>query len=106
AWARTPAEGCAGARELADALRRFVEAKPIRARRPTLGQRLRKWCRRHAGVVATACGALFVLLAVVAVGATVAALREQTLKVQAEERAQAEKEAREERDVTLYFQRI
>jgi cytochrome c-type biogenesis protein CcmH/NrfG len=48
---------------LADDLRRFLEDKPIRARRPTLYQRLTKWGRRHKGVVGTAVAAL--LLAVV-----------------------------------------
>jgi serine/threonine protein kinase len=41
----------ATARELADDLRRFLVHEPIRARRATPAQRLRKWARRHPSVV-------------------------------------------------------
>src|SRR5262249_10775240 len=40
-------ERYATAQELADDLRRFLQHEPIRARRPTLGQRLWKWALRH-----------------------------------------------------------
>jgi tetratricopeptide (TPR) repeat protein len=48
---KNPAERYATAQELADDLRRFVEDKPIRAKRPTLVQRAAKWRRRHPAVV-------------------------------------------------------
>jgi serine/threonine protein kinase len=54
----------ATAQELADDLRRFLEDKPIRARRPTLWQRARKWARRHRPVVIA--GLAVLLLGVVA----------------------------------------
>jgi serine/threonine protein kinase/Flp pilus assembly protein TadD len=64
AMAKEPDERYATAGELAADLRCFLEDKPIRARSPTLGQRLTKWARRHrplvvAGVVVllTALGA-------------------------------------------------
>lgn len=41
----------ATAQELADDLRRFLEDKPIRARRPSWAQRTRQWGRRHKPVV-------------------------------------------------------
>jgi serine/threonine protein kinase/formylglycine-generating enzyme required for sulfatase activity len=41
----------ATAQELADDLRRFLEDKPIQAKRPTLLQRAAKWARRHKTVV-------------------------------------------------------
>jgi serine/threonine protein kinase len=44
----------ATAQELADDLRRFLEDKPIRAKRPTAWQRTRKWVRRHQAMVVTA----------------------------------------------------
>ena len=44
---KNPADRYATAQELADDLRRFLDDQPIRARRPTLLQRLRKWGRRH-----------------------------------------------------------
>jgi serine/threonine protein kinase len=55
AMAKSPAERYATAQELADDLQRFLEDKPIKARRSTIVQRIRKWARRKpalAGVVA------------------------------------------------------
>jgi eukaryotic-like serine/threonine-protein kinase len=52
--AKNPAERYDTAQELADDLRRFLEDRPIRARRPTLVQRTAKWSRRHKPVVAAA----------------------------------------------------
>jgi serine/threonine protein kinase len=54
----------ATAQDLADDLGRFLEDKPIRARRPTLVQRARKWARRHKALVVA--GQAVLLLAVVA----------------------------------------
>jgi tetratricopeptide (TPR) repeat protein/serine/threonine protein kinase len=51
AMEKNPAERYATAQELADDLGRFLEDKPIRARRPTLAQRAAKWRRRHPAVV-------------------------------------------------------
>jgi WD40 repeat protein/serine/threonine protein kinase len=64
AMEKSPADRYATAQEFADDLRRFLEDRAIRARRPTLVQRLRKWGRRHPGVVLTA-GLAAVLLALV-----------------------------------------
>jgi serine/threonine protein kinase/Flp pilus assembly protein TadD len=54
------------AQELADDLRRFLEDKPVRARRPSLLERTRKWARRHRAVVWSAAVALLAALAVLA----------------------------------------
>src|SRR5260370_12007390 len=51
AMAKVPEERYASAQELADDLRRFLEDKPIKARRPSLRQRVAKWARRHKTVV-------------------------------------------------------
>ncbi len=51
ALAKSPAERYASARELADDLSRFLHDQPIRARRATAAQRLRKWARRHPSIV-------------------------------------------------------
>src|SRR5262249_20207019 len=58
-----PAERYATAQELADDLRCWLSDQPIRARRPSLGQRARKWARRHRPLVGAA--ALVLLLAAV-----------------------------------------
>jgi serine/threonine protein kinase/Tfp pilus assembly protein PilF len=63
---KNPADRYATAQELADDLRRFLEDRPIRARRLTLLQIMRKWARRHQAVVSTASAAGAVLLAVLA----------------------------------------
>jgi serine/threonine protein kinase/Tfp pilus assembly protein PilF len=66
AMAKFPAERYASAQELADDLRRFLEDKPIRARRPTPWQRLARWSRRHKPVViVTGLAALLILLVTV-----------------------------------------
>jgi serine/threonine protein kinase len=54
ALGKEPADRYATAQELADDLQRFVENRPIRARRPTLAERLRKWARRHPSLVVAA----------------------------------------------------
>ena len=62
----------ATAQELANDLRRFLEDKPIQARRPSAWQRARKWVRRHQGMVTTAAVAaaisLLTVMAALAVG--------------------------------------
>jgi WD40 repeat protein/serine/threonine protein kinase len=47
AMTKVAAERYATAQELADDLRRFLEDRPVLARRPTVVQRVRKWSRRH-----------------------------------------------------------
>jgi hypothetical protein len=63
---KNPAERYATAAEFADDLRRWLDGRLIRARRPTLLQRAQKWLRRHPAVVRSAM--LIVLLAAVAGG--------------------------------------
>jgi hypothetical protein len=47
ATAKDPAARYATAQELADDLRNYLEDRPIRARRPTIVERARRWGRRH-----------------------------------------------------------
>jgi serine/threonine protein kinase len=54
AMAKNPDERYATAQEVADDLRRFLEDKPIKAKRPSLRQRAVKWGRRHKTVVRAA----------------------------------------------------
>jgi serine/threonine protein kinase len=55
-------------------LRRFLENKPIEARRPTFWQRGGKWVARHAAIAATAVGAV-TLMAVVCAAAAAFSIR-------------------------------
>jgi tetratricopeptide (TPR) repeat protein len=70
AMAKSPAERYATAQELADDLRRFLEDKPVLARRPTLAQRARRWARRHQTLVRAA----MVMLVLLTVGSAISAL--------------------------------
>jgi serine/threonine protein kinase/Flp pilus assembly protein TadD len=83
-----PAERYASAQDLADDLRRFLEDRPIRARRPSLPQRARKWARRHRPVVWSA-AAVLALTATVLAGSIGWAMRDRGAR-----RAAAEDKAR------------
>jgi tetratricopeptide (TPR) repeat protein/serine/threonine protein kinase len=69
AMAKNPDERYAFAQELADDLGRYLKDEPIRARRPSLLQRTRKWARRHRAVVWAA--GVCLLVAVVALAGVV-----------------------------------
>jgi serine/threonine protein kinase/Flp pilus assembly protein TadD len=62
--AKEPAERYATAGELAADLRRWLEDKPIKARRPTMRQRFGRWARKHPAVSA----AIGLIAGVVVVG--------------------------------------
>jgi WD40 repeat protein/serine/threonine protein kinase len=62
AMAKEPAERYASAAELAGDLRCYLEDRPIRARRPTLRQKLARWSRRHKPILWSAAVSTFVLL--------------------------------------------
>jgi hypothetical protein len=64
AMSKDPARRYLTARELAGDLSRWLEHKPILARRPSFGDRLVMWSRRHIGLVRTA--AIFGCLTIVA----------------------------------------
>jgi WD40 repeat protein len=96
---KNPADRYATAQDLADDLRRFLEDRPIRARRPSLPLRVRKWARRHRPVVV----AVLVMTAV-AVAAAIGMLLLSLGKITA---ALAEKSAALEREKeTTYLQGI
>jgi serine/threonine protein kinase len=62
AMAKEPNARYATAQELANDLRRFLEDRPIQARRPSLWQRARKWGRRHRPVVMASAVAAAVII--------------------------------------------
>jgi tetratricopeptide (TPR) repeat protein len=57
---KNPADRYATAQELADDLQRWLDDKPIRARRPSLRQVAGRWARRHRAAVWTAAAVLLV----------------------------------------------
>jgi serine/threonine protein kinase/Tfp pilus assembly protein PilF len=63
---KSPGQRYATAADLADDLRRYLEDKPIRARRPGLWQKAKKWAWRNRAVVWTAAACLLLGLAVAA----------------------------------------
>jgi eukaryotic-like serine/threonine-protein kinase len=60
---KNPAERYSSARELAADLERYLEDKPVLARRPGMIDRARKWSRRHPSIVAG--GILLLLLSII-----------------------------------------
>jgi hypothetical protein len=66
---KNPSDRYASAREFADDLQRFLDNRPILARRPTLVQRASKWGRRHPSVVVAGVVLLVLLSAVSMVSA-------------------------------------
>jgi WD40 repeat protein/tetratricopeptide (TPR) repeat protein len=65
ATARDPAGRYATAGALGEDLRRFVEDRPIRARRVSAAERLARWCRRNKGLAAAIGLAALTLVAAV-----------------------------------------
>jgi hypothetical protein len=74
AISRDPDRRYASARELAEDLERFLDDRPVRARRARVPERLWRWCRRNPGIASLALTVLLLLLAV-AGGSTLAAFR-------------------------------
>jgi formylglycine-generating enzyme required for sulfatase activity len=76
AMTKDPAGRYASAQEMADDFRRFLDDKPVLARRPSLAARAAKWSRRHRRLVAVA-GALAVTAVVALAAGTALLAREQ-----------------------------
>ena len=62
ALAKAPEERYATAQDVADDLRRFLDGKPVQARRPSLAQIVSKWARRNRTLVMTGAASLVVLV--------------------------------------------
>ena len=83
----------ASAQELVDDLRRFLEDRPIRARRVGPVERLGRWCRRNKSLAALTGTTLF-LLVLVAVVASIGYVRTKSaLRGEAQERKKADANA-------------
>jgi serine/threonine protein kinase/Tfp pilus assembly protein PilF/sugar lactone lactonase YvrE len=74
AIAKEPAQRYGSAREMTEDLQRFIEDRPIRARRVGTRERVWRWCRRNPAVAALLAGLLFALSAI-AVVSTAAAIK-------------------------------
>ncbi len=74
AIAKEPHARYESAADMREDLRRFLDDKPIVARRTSLGERARMWCRRNP-LVAGLTAAVALLLITLAVGSSTAALR-------------------------------
>ncbi|QDT41726.1 Serine/threonine-protein kinase PrkC [Gimesia alba] len=72
---KLPAERYQTAAELADDLHRFLDERPILARRPTLVDHTRKWLRRHPSVVVSSF--IVLLLGLVGVSFAMAAISQE-----------------------------
>lgn len=70
---KEPAGRYAAAQDMAEDLRRFLADRPIRARRASTWERVRRWCRRNPGWAATIATVLG-LLVVMAAGGTILSL--------------------------------
>jgi tetratricopeptide (TPR) repeat protein len=68
AMSKEPQSRYAAAQELADDLRRFLEHRPVVARRPSLLDRAVKWARRHRPVVASGAAGILAVAAILAGG--------------------------------------
>ena len=75
AIAREPERRYSSAQDLADDLERFLDNRPIKAVRPTLWERLTKWCGRHKPVLMAA-AVLGTLAAVGLIACTILIWRE------------------------------
>src|SRR5262245_33471095 len=79
-------------KELADDVERFLDDRPVQARPPAVGDRLRKWARRHRALVRA--GAALIALAVVALADGAGVLRAKNIELAAaneDERAARDK---------------
>ena len=81
AMEKRPQDRYATAQELADDLRRWLLDQPIRARRPTWFQVVKKWERRHRAAVASAALGLLVALVILA-GSVGWVMRDRTIRQQ------------------------
>jgi WD40 repeat protein/serine/threonine protein kinase len=103
AIARDPAHRYQTAAELRGDLQRFLEDKPIHARRTRALERGWRWCRRNP-VIASLCAVVLLLLVMVAVGSSLAAWRIAAARTDEErqhQRAEAQARLRHEELVRL-----
>ncbi|HEV3080118.1 MAG TPA: hypothetical protein VGY66_10075 [Gemmataceae bacterium] len=99
AIAKEPAERYATAQQMAEDLQRFLDDKPILARRPSAVDRTRKWMRRHPALVGSAL--VLLVCGVIGFGVSTALIaraydEERRQRKEAEERFQLARQAADE----------
>jgi eukaryotic-like serine/threonine-protein kinase len=85
---KEPADRYATAQEMADDLQRFLDGRPILARRPTPPERLRAWSRRHPAMVWSGVAAL-ILLSAASLVSTAIVRREQSKTLDEQRKAES-----------------
>lgn len=103
AIAKHPAERYTSVREMGDDLQRFLEDKPIRARRPSFREKGLKWSRRHKPIVVSA-AVLLLLTFIGSVVLTVLIAQEHAKTVK--EANQAKENFFQAREVVDFFTQI
>jgi serine/threonine protein kinase len=98
---KNPADRYATAKELADDLCRFLEDRPIQARRPSMRQRLVKWSRRHRVLVAAATVCSFVAVVALAISTIVIWQKQQETDTAYHLAEQRRREADEQRRAAI-----
>jgi serine/threonine protein kinase len=92
AMEKNPEDRYATAQEMTDDLRRFLDDRPVQARRPWLLQRLGKWSRRNRAVVRSA--AVVLLFAAIGLGISTVLIG-RAYRAETESRRNAEEKAAE-----------
>ncbi len=102
---KDPSHRYASAAALADDLQRFLENRPIKARRSSVVERSRRWCRRNPAVAAL-CGATVSLLLSLTLVSLTAAVRIDKARQRANDKAAAEKAAHEKADQAAAAEKV
>src|SRR5262245_61914251 len=100
---KNPVDRYATAQELADDLQRYLHDEPIRAKRPSLVQRVRKWARRHRPVVFSAVAATAVVVAIAIVALLISLRNISAALTEKSAALEGERQANEELARTSYF---
>jgi tRNA A-37 threonylcarbamoyl transferase component Bud32 len=95
AMAKVPGRRYAGAREMADDLRRFLNGEPIRARRVGRAEKLARWARRNPAVATLTAAVALLLLTATAVAISFALYQRQANRELADEKEKAQRSQRE-----------
>jgi len=94
ATAKLPSERYSSAREFAEDLQRFLDDRPILARRPTLIDKIAKWGRRHR--TATLSAIIVLVFASVGLGVTATIIAREHAKTKAAYQREREAKVREQ----------